>query len=111
YVVFVISDFLDFFFFYYMFFFFFFFFSSRRRHTRSYGDWSSNVCSSDLACDRRDPLHRAGAGARRDPVPPISQRGRRSPGRVARSEERRVGKECRCRWGAEHEKKKREERE
>src|SRR5207248_1476608 len=28
---------------------FFFFFSSRRRHTRSYGDWSSDVCSSDLA--------------------------------------------------------------
>src|SRR5207248_4111485 len=28
--------------------FFCFFFSSRRRHTRSYGDWSSDVCSSDL---------------------------------------------------------------
>src|SRR5437867_4531109 len=28
-----------------------FFFSSRRRHTRSYGDWSSDVCSSDLATD------------------------------------------------------------
>src|SRR5574340_1473404 len=27
---------------------FFFFFSSRRRHTRSFGDWSSEVCSSDL---------------------------------------------------------------
>src|SRR5438094_6699708 len=27
---------------------YFFFFSSRRRHTRSYGDWSSDVCSSDL---------------------------------------------------------------
>src|SRR6266516_5354082 len=26
-----------------------FFFSSRRRHTRSYVDWSSDVCSSDLA--------------------------------------------------------------
>src|SRR5574342_1192008 len=26
----------------------FFFFSSRRRHTRSGGDWSSDVCSSDL---------------------------------------------------------------
>src|SRR5207248_4519318 len=25
-----------------------FFFSSGRRHTRSYGDWSSDVCSSDL---------------------------------------------------------------
>src|SRR5437867_8906912 len=28
-----------------------FFFSSRRRHTRSYGDWSSDVCSSDLLKD------------------------------------------------------------
>src|SRR5216683_3750121 len=31
--------------------FFFFFFSSRRRHTRSDRDWSSDVCSSDLAVD------------------------------------------------------------
>src|SRR5689334_10616954 len=28
----------------------FFFFSSRRRHTRWNCDWSSDVCSSDLAC-------------------------------------------------------------
>src|SRR5262245_63534081 len=28
---------------------FFFFFSSRRRHTRCLSDWSSDVCSSDLA--------------------------------------------------------------
>src|SRR5207248_7966694 len=34
-----------------------FFFSSRRRHTRSYGDWSSDVCSSDLAHIK--PLHLA----------------------------------------------------
>src|ERR1039457_7294778 len=27
---------------------FFFFFESRRRHTRLQGDWSSDVCSSDL---------------------------------------------------------------
>src|SRR5215467_16041952 len=31
----------------------FFFFSSRRRHTRLQGDWSSDVCSSDL---KRIPL-------------------------------------------------------
>src|SRR5437762_5168744 len=31
---------------------FFFFFSSRRRHTRYIGDWSSDVCSSDL-CDTK----------------------------------------------------------
>src|SRR6266516_6452185 len=40
-----------------------FFFSSRRRHTRSYGDWSSDVCSSDLSgrtvnVTRRGPLLR-----------------------------------------------------
>src|SRR5215203_7356129 len=32
-----------------MFSYFFFFFSSRRRHTRYWRDWSSDVCSSDLA--------------------------------------------------------------
>src|SRR5215210_3616285 len=31
-----------------MYYIFFFFFSSRRRHTRYIGDWSSDVCSSDL---------------------------------------------------------------
>src|SRR5256885_9530357 len=31
---------------------FFFFFSSRRRHTRLQGDWSSDVCSSDLELRR-----------------------------------------------------------
>src|SRR5690606_40277319 len=30
----------------------FFFFSSRRRHTRFSRDWSSDVCSSDLASSR-----------------------------------------------------------
>src|SRR5208337_4174200 len=34
----------------------FFFFSSRRRHTRYIGDWSSDVCSSDLGEQRtREP--------------------------------------------------------
>src|SRR5215211_1163066 len=37
---------------------FFFFFSSRRRHTRSLCDWSSDVCSSDLAGHRGDPAGR-----------------------------------------------------
>src|SRR6266581_6531890 len=36
----------------------FFFFSSRRRHTRWTGDWSSDVCSSDLTRIRR---YRTGA--------------------------------------------------
>src|SRR5687768_17920405 len=38
-------------------FFFFFFFSSRRRHTRCSRDWSSDVCSSDLASDGRICSH------------------------------------------------------
>src|ERR1039457_7382325 len=38
-------------------FFVFFFFSSRRRHTRLQGDWSSDVCSSDLlVLDAEHPL-------------------------------------------------------
>src|SRR3989454_6260397 len=51
---------------------FFFFFSSRRRHTRLQGDWSSDVCSSDLvfasqrnnrqgSCDLRIRRQRVGA--------------------------------------------------
>src|SRR5437764_993518 len=38
------------------FYFFFFFFSSRRRHTRYIGDWSSDVCSSDLLSREISPL-------------------------------------------------------
>src|SRR5256885_3055779 len=34
----------------------FFFFSSRRRHTRLQGDWSSDVCSSDLPERRPAPF-------------------------------------------------------
>src|SRR3989475_8994304 len=37
---------------------FFFFFSSRRRHTRFDCDWSSDVCSSDLASARPPALRR-----------------------------------------------------
>src|SRR5256885_6900484 len=44
-----------------------FFFSSRRRHTRLQGDWSSDVCSSDLGrqglrrARRRPALYREGS--------------------------------------------------
>src|SRR2546426_7575146 len=38
---------------------FFFFFSSRRRHTRLQGDWSSDVCSSDLLSPPREIPRRA----------------------------------------------------
>src|SRR5256885_9285667 len=40
----------------------FFFFSSRRRHTRLQGDWSSDVCSSDLRGLRIGLLLDAGCG-------------------------------------------------
>src|SRR5437870_11838803 len=82
---------------------FLFFFSSRRRHTRWPRDWSSDVCSSDLSAQGQAQAHRRAGderygGDRRH----VGGAG----GRAARSEERRVGKECRCRWGGEHEKKK-----
>src|SRR5256885_2686841 len=37
-----------------------FFFSSRRRHTRLQGDWSSDVCSSDLKIEKRIQIKRHG---------------------------------------------------
>src|SRR5208337_111850 len=46
---------------------FFFFFSSRRRHTRYIGDWSSDVCSSDLLRKRRSHLQEE---SRRGPAAP-----------------------------------------
>src|SRR5260221_9918249 len=55
-----------------------FFFSSRRRHTRSLCDWSSDVCSSDLARIRNAELRPLGASfAQRVPgyenVPAIAE--------------------------------------
>src|SRR2546426_5195662 len=48
--------------------FFFFFFSSRRRHTRLQGDWSSDVCSSDLELgDEEDDDGGRGHPPERDP--------------------------------------------
>src|SRR5438105_11161384 len=73
---------------------FFFFFSSRRRHTRSTRDWSSDVCSSDLGFAAHLGFARDGRLRRRAPPP-------RSAFRY-RSEERRVGKECRSRWSPYH---------
>src|SRR5437762_4967623 len=45
----------------------FFFFSSRRRHTRYIGDWSSDVCSSDLYPEYKA----ASAGADRSKLPEV----------------------------------------
>src|SRR6516164_10183904 len=76
----------------------FFFFSSRRRHTSWNCDWSSDVCSSDLG------PRRGAQGTARRVDPKSAQAGSARP---ARSEERRVGKECRSRWSPYHEKKNR----
>src|SRR5436189_1014017 len=86
-----------FFFYVFFFFFFFFFFSSRRRHTRYIGDWSSDVCSSDLTrlLSGRRRLRR-----RLLRVWPTGER--RRDDSCERSEERRVGKECRSRWSPYH---------
>src|SRR5690606_41068883 len=76
----------------------FFFFSSRRRHTRFSRDWSSDVCSSDLGPHhprlrrRQARRHQHAAGV----FPPHPRRPR-GGSRQGRSEERRVGKECRTR--------------
>src|SRR2546430_12811850 len=97
---------------------FFFFFSSRRRHTRFDCDWSSDVCSSDLRSrlylfkpvaklvpvrTDTDEIYNflSGKGAVAGDVvsPAIS---REDWGELKRSEERRVGKECRSRWSPYH---------
>src|SRR5690348_18011138 len=92
----------------------FFFFSSRRRHTRWTGDWSSDVCSSDLVRDvavgepedqhGRDDGEGAPPGPvrhrlRKPPQVDVDERGKKDePGH--RSEERRVGREGRGGWSA-----------
>src|SRR5260370_3550072 len=94
-----------------------FFFSSRRRHTRFKCDWSSDVCSSDLKL--MGPFFVLGSQLSSLPSSPLPS-GRRkyvflvsfSISELARkwnpaccgsrSEERRVGKECRSRWSPYH---------
>src|SRR3989475_6990528 len=98
------------------------FFSSRRRHTRFDCDWSSDVCSSDLFLqlieqDTSDSIivavtnHGASLDTalfrRFDDViryatPDEAQVDELLRNRLARSEERRVGKEWRSRWSAYH---------
>src|SRR5438876_2002951 len=81
---------------------YFFFFSSRRRHTRWTGDWSSDVCSSDLP--GRMSRVKSTSQSYTSAIAQASER-RSTAGRnvsatalsSARSEERRVGKECRLR--------------
>src|SRR5256885_5340331 len=97
----------------------FFFFSSRRRHTRLQGDWSSDVCSSDLRAldehawdwgDEQIVFFRWVRFARLDTLLAAyastgdwAKAVRSVVGSdVPRSEERRVGKECRSRWSPYH---------
>src|SRR5205807_5646120 len=106
----------------------FFFFSSRRRHTRLQGDWSSDVCFfrswesfryrfgdsawAEAAAGRIQLRRRRAASSRRLRATLSSSSSPRIFGssRTAhdnsRSEERRVGKECRSRWSQYDEKKK-----
>src|SRR2546427_99249 len=60
-----------------------FFFSSRRRHTRFDCDWSSDVCSSDLAPRPRKRARRRAAGARR--LGGVGRAGRRGVPRRVRA--------------------------
>src|SRR5438046_10163225 len=91
---------------------FFFFFSSRRRHTRLVSDWSSDVCSSDLS--RFDDSYEL-RGALLDFIADFANWDNSTvpeylaTARTLRSEERRVGKECRSRWWEDNEKKKEKE--
>src|SRR5256884_5348298 len=99
-----------------------FVFSSRSRHTRCSRDWSSDVCSSDLgqclvlgsweapvsdegeALAAVEKLVEAGAGRRQaaDVVARLTGQQHNRLYRDSRSEERRVGKECRSRWSPDH---------
>src|SRR2546430_9030577 len=95
-----------------------FLFSSRRRHTRFDCDWSSDVCSSDLSSTRREELlvtpgelaamrevRRALTGPHA--IEQLLDQLRKTGSNAeflfrVRSEERRVGKECRSRWSPYH---------
>src|SRR3712207_8871995 len=95
---------------------FFFFFSSRRRHTRYWRDWSSDVCSSDLfrletrrlwlrwprQADAQAIIRLAGEKAVADMTALIPHPYPPDLAEKFRSEERRVGKECRSRWSPYH---------
>src|SRR3712207_7265205 len=86
---------------------FFFFFSSRRRHTRYWRDWSSDVCSSDLHGGSAAFWSIAdgaltGSGYASQSVLIRRDFSVRDGFVEARSEERRVGKECRSRWSPYH---------
>src|SRR5256885_9593715 len=73
----------------------FFFFSSRRRHTRLQGDWSSDVCSSDLF-PHRDEVERVRQHVERSTGDDHGQHGARNRegdlGQTRGGDERRRGR-------------------
>src|SRR2546430_12069276 len=77
----------------------YFFFSSRRRHTIFDCDWSSDVCSSDLGITGPSTASPYLRNLQFD-VEALSAPDARME--WPRSEERRVGKECRSRWSPYH---------
>src|SRR5256886_9518438 len=96
-----------------------FFYSSRRRHTRFDCDWSSDVCSSDLTkfskpskppeisedtFRKNEPLKYYLANFEKDTdiMVILHFLGVYLFQSIFRSEERRVGKECRSRWSPYH---------
>src|SRR5438270_8847636 len=90
-----------------------FFFSSRRRHTRFDCDWSSDVCSSDLAPWDPGEITDDEIGRHFKPAALGQARAQFQKGllvelvkshKPTRSEERRVGKEGRYRRSPYHEK-------
>src|SRR5207249_7403752 len=83
-----------------------FFFSSRRRHTRSKRDWSSDVCSSDLGLRDLGVFTRELVRDLIQKVRGVAELEQELHPCEVRSEERRVGKECRGRWALSQYKKK-----
>src|SRR5207237_6410748 len=79
--------------------FIFFFFSSRRRHTRFKCDWSSDVCSSDLFYIFLTLAVSALVRSSRAALVLLLAFWVATTLIAPRSEERRVGKECRSLWG------------
>src|SRR3712207_8042387 len=90
---------------------FIFFFSSRRRHTRYWRDWSSDVCSSDLYNmgfitdkERYNQVIDAWTHVNNELGDVLMKEMTEADQgfNAVRSEERRVGKECRSRWSPYH---------
>ena len=80
--------------------FFFFFFKQKTAYEIGTGDWSSDVCSSDLNLNLRTFVSNV---ARWFLPTDQTETTRKIANRVhRRSEERRVGKECRSRWSPYH---------